>query len=114
MVVSELMLLSHDKQVKGNFVVSDIIFVSIEQIRDARALLRWSVRELCERTRVGDKAAISQATYVRLESGKQSLDAANFGAVRQIVRALEMGGIEFLRDGSVRKVRQAEAGEGSE
>ena len=59
------------------------------QIRAARALIRWSAKELALAAGVG-VATISRA---EVEAGKTTLTAANLKAIRS---ALEAAGIEFL------------------
>jgi DNA-binding transcriptional regulator YiaG len=59
------------------------------QIRAARALIRWSAKELALAAGVG-VATISRA---EVEAGRTTLTAANLKAIRL---ALETAGIEFL------------------
>lgn len=63
--------------------------ITAEQIRAARALLRWSAREL------GEKSGISLPTIQRIEvsSGVPSASARTLDALQ---RALEAAGVEFL------------------
>lgn len=74
-----------------------------DQMKDARALLRWSAQELA------DKAGIRRETVYRLESGALDLEKTALGIVRKLREALEAGGIEFLADGSVRKRQPVKA-----
>jgi predicted transcriptional regulator len=73
------------------------IVLTKDQIRDGRALLRWSARKL------GEEASVGLATIQRLEADDEAVDAAKFGTIKRIRKALEDGGIEFLPDGSVRR-----------
>lgn len=57
------------------------------QVRMARAALRWSVRQLAERTGVAD------STILRFETDKGSILASNLGRLQ---KALEEAGIVFL------------------
>ena len=59
------------------------------QIRAARALIRWSAKELALAAGVG-VATISRA---EVEAGRTTLTAANLKAIKS---ALEAAGIEFL------------------
>jgi len=64
-----------------------------DQIRAARALVRWSARELAER------AGVSLPTIQRIEAadGLPSTSVKTLDAVR---RALEEAGVEFTPDTS--------------
>lgn len=57
------------------------------QVRMARAALRWSVRQLAERTGVAD------STILRFETDKGSILASNLGRLQD---ALEQAGVIFL------------------
>ncbi|PSS64571.1 transcriptional regulator [Ensifer sp. NM-2] len=59
------------------------------QVRAARALLRWSAKDLAKEAGVG-VATVSRA---EVEDGATSLTSANLRAIRQ---ALESAGIEFI------------------
>ncbi|MBZ7927612.1 transcriptional regulator (plasmid) [Ensifer adhaerens] len=59
------------------------------QIRAARALLRWSAKELAKAAAIG-VATVSRA---EVEDGVTSLTSANLKAIQQ---ALEAAGIEFI------------------
>ena len=59
------------------------------QIRAARALIRWSAKELAKAAGIG-VATVSRA---EVEDGNTSLTSANLKAVRL---ALETAGIEFI------------------
>nr|WP_043617722.1 transcriptional regulator [Ensifer sp. ZNC0028] len=61
------------------------------QIRAARALLRWSAKELAREAAVG-VATVSRA---EVEDGTTSLTSANLNAIRQ---ALENAGIDFIAE----------------
>ena len=74
-----------------------LFLISNDQMRDARALLRWSVREFSE------KSGVSTATIERLENGRYEMGEAKINTMKSIIRTLEAGGIEFLPDGSVRR-----------
>ncbi len=62
-----------------------------DQIRAARALLRWSARNLADKTKLGI------STIQRMESadGVPSVSAKNLDAVR---RSLEAAGIVFISE----------------
>ena len=62
-----------------------------EQIRAARALLRWDQRRLAER------AGISVETIKRLEKTPGKVSAYT-GTVEAIQKALEAAGVEFTND----------------
>jgi len=65
-----------------------------EQIRAARALLKWSARQLAEASGIG------WATVQRLESKDGPL--AGYDQTHEaICRALEAEGVQFLEDGQV-------------
>ncbi|GHC37626.1 transcriptional regulator [Gemmobacter nanjingensis] len=65
-----------------------------EQIRAARALLKWSARELA------DASGIGWATIQRLESKNGPL--AGYGQTHEAIRkALEAQGVQFLEAGQV-------------
>ncbi|WP_026622465.1 transcriptional regulator with XRE-family HTH domain (plasmid) [Ensifer sp. WSM1721] len=59
------------------------------QIRAARALIRWSAKELAKAAGIG-VATVSRA---EVEDGTTSLTSANLNAIRL---ALESAGIEFI------------------
>ena len=63
--------------------------ISGAQLRAARALLKWSVRELSDRCRVS-RSAISRGERV---DGTLVMQARNLNAIR---RTFEEHGIEFL------------------
>ena len=63
--------------------------ISGAQLRAARALLRWSVRELSDRCRVS-RSAISRGERV---DGALAMQVRNLNAIR---RTFEQHGIEFL------------------
>ena len=67
--------------------------VSIEQIKAARALLRWSQIDLAE------KSGVSIATIKRLEAAKGDL-AGRAGTSDAIRAALESAGVEFIAENS--------------
>ena len=66
--------------------------VSIRQIKAARALLAWSQEELAE------KSGVSTPTVKRLESSDGPLGGRAETAAK-LVRALEVGGVEFTNGG---------------
>lgn len=68
-----------------------------DQLRDGRALLRWTAQEL------GERAGMRYETILKLEKGILDLEKSSLGNVRRLREALEAGGIEFLADGSVRR-----------
>jgi|SoiMethySBSTD1v2_1073268.scaffolds.fasta_scaffold1351630_1 DNA-binding XRE family transcriptional regulator len=61
------------------------------EIRMARALLRWTQRDLA------DKARINRRTVVNIESGKH---IPNHSTLQSIRRAFEAAGIEFAETGT--------------
>jgi len=62
--------------------------VTSAQLRAARGLLNWTVRDLA------DKAAVHRNTITRAET-----DATVHGhAVAQVVRTLESAGVEFIAE----------------
>lgn len=67
--------------------MSDILTISPEQSRAARALLNWSRGELAERSNV------SVATLADFEAGKRTPYDRTLSDVRQ---ALEKGGVIFV------------------
>jgi DNA-binding XRE family transcriptional regulator len=77
--------------------------VSGDQVRMARAALKWTVQDLATH------AAISKNTVVAVEAGRES-HAATLAAIE---RALEQGGVEFIAENGggpgVRLVKRGEA-----
>ncbi|MCG5485706.1 MAG: helix-turn-helix domain-containing protein [Sinorhizobium meliloti] len=67
----------------------DVKEITGAQIRAARALIRWSAKELAKAAGIG-VATVSRA---EVEDGNTSLTSANLKAVRL---ALETAGIEFI------------------
>jgi transcriptional regulator with XRE-family HTH domain len=67
----------------------DVNEITGAQVRAARALLRWSAKDLAKEAGVG-VATVSRA---EVEDGATSLTSANLRAIRQ---ALESAGIEFI------------------
>ena len=67
----------------------DVTEITGAQIRAARALLRWSAKELAKAAGIG-VATVSRA---EVEDGSTSLTSANLTAIR---RACETAGIEFI------------------
>lgn len=62
-----------------------------EQIRAARAMVGWSVAELARR------ADVSWRTIQRAEAAGAAVPRMHVDTIDKITRALEAGGIEFLR-----------------
>jgi transcriptional regulator with XRE-family HTH domain len=62
-----------------------------EQIRAARALLRWSAAELARR------AHVSPTTVARCE-GANGVPPVQVGTLERIRRALEAAGVEFTQN----------------
>jgi len=62
--------------------------VSGDQVRMARAALKWTVQDLAT------NAAISKNTVVAVEAGRES-HAATLAAIE---RALAQGGVEFIAE----------------
>ena len=67
------------------------IIVTSEQIRAARALLRWGQTDLA------DKSGVSLPTIKRLE-GVRGIVSANRVTIQAIERAFIDGGIEFISE----------------
>ncbi|PII37867.1 DNA-binding protein [Sinorhizobium meliloti CCBAU 01290] len=67
----------------------DVVEITGAQIRAARALIRWSAKELAKAAGIG-VATVSRA---EVEDGTTSLTSANLRAIRL---ALETAGIEFI------------------
>jgi len=63
--------------------------ITSEQIRAARALIRWSAKDLA------DKSGIGIATIRRIEL-MDGLPATNTRTLSALKTALELGGIEFV------------------
>ena len=61
------------------------------QIRAARALLGWTVRDLARR-------AVVSITAVNLIEGATGLSSTTAGQARAVQEALETAGVEFLGD----------------
>lgn len=64
--------------------------VTSAQIRGARGLLNWSVRELAERS------GVHRNTITNIETGKSGGEVSSLTAIRS---ALEEAGVEFLEGG---------------
>ena len=64
--------------------------ISSDQIRAAKAILRWSGEELAQR------AGVSLSTIRRVESSVGVPEAQNMKTLVSIKRALEEGGVEFI------------------
>ena len=73
--------------------------ISGAQLRAARALLKWSVRELSDQCGVSE-SAISRGEQV---NGTPPMQARNLNAIRQV---FEEHGIEFLGFDGVRLLHQ--------
>ena len=82
--------------------------ISSEQLRAARALLRWEQTDLCR------EAGVSLATIRRLE-GKPGVLAAHASTVEKLKGAVERAGVRFVEaNGEGAGVRFVEAnGEGA-
>lgn len=77
--------------------------VTSAQIRAARGLLNWSVRELSERS------GAHRNTITNFETGKSGGDPKTIAAIRA---ALEAAGVQFIdRNGGGPGVRLRSAGE---
>ena len=63
------------------------VTITKDQIRGARGLLNWTVRDLAE------KAHIHRNTITNIETGKYAGEPETLSALRA---ALETGGIEFI------------------
>ncbi len=70
--------------------ISDLI--SADQIRVARALLRWTAQDLA------DKAGVHIATIQRLEGAKGDVNNLSVGTYNAIVKAIKDAGIEFIHE----------------
>ena len=64
--------------------------ISSDQIRAAKAILRWSGEDLAQR------AGVSLSTIRRVESSVGIPEAQNMKTLVSIKRALEDGGVEFI------------------
>ncbi len=64
--------------------------ISSDQIRAAKAILRWSGEELAQR------AGVSLSTIRRVESSMGVPETQNMKTLVSIKRALEEGGVEFI------------------
>lgn len=64
--------------------------ISSDQIRAAKAILRWSGEELAQR------AGVSLSTIRRVESSEGVPETQNMKTLVSIKRALEDGGVEFI------------------
>ena len=65
--------------------------VTGSQLRAARALVRWSVDDLAESSRV----AVATTSHAEAQDGPVSVTAADARALR---RALERAGVEFIAE----------------
>ncbi|MFL5125557.1 MAG: helix-turn-helix domain-containing protein [Microvirga sp.] len=63
------------------------MFVTSAQIRAARALVNWTVRELA------DRSGVHRNTVTNFESGKTAGDRHKLEAMR---KALQAAGVEFI------------------
>ena len=72
--------------------------LTADQLRAARALVRWSARALAER------AGVHVATVQRMERCTGTI-RGNVSSLLKIKGALENAGIEFLADGESRGVQ---------
>lgn len=75
--------------------------LTAEQIRAARAMLRM------EQTQLAERSGVSVETIKRLESAKGNLKA-QYGTLKNIRRACEFAGIDFIDDEKRPGVRLAE------
>ena len=64
--------------------------ISSDQIRAAKAILRWSGEELAQR------AGVSLSTIRRVESSMGVHETQNMMTLVSIKKALEEGGVEFI------------------
>lgn len=64
--------------------------ISSDQIRAAKAILRWSGEELAQR------AGVSLSTIRRVESSVGVPETQNMKTLVSIKKALEEGGVEFI------------------
>jgi predicted transcriptional regulator len=71
--------------------IPEVLNPTSEQIRAARALLRWEQRDLAE------ASGISLPSVKRLETQPGPL-AAQERTIRQLVTALEKAGVEFIAE----------------
>lgn len=75
--------------------------ISGEQVRAARALLRWTVAELAE------KAGVAPNTVVRVEAEK----SVNTATLQSLQKVLEEGGVVFVpENGEGAGVRRKKSG----
>ncbi len=68
-----------------------ILLVSIEQVKAARALLRWSQQDLAE------ASGVSLPTIKRLEAETGTMGGRS-ATVEAIRKALEEAGVQFIQD----------------
>jgi DNA-binding Xre family transcriptional regulator len=87
--------LVHQRSSKAICITQDIIYIMLtsDQIRAARALVRWSARELAE------KAGISLPTVQRLEAAT-GVPSTSVQTLLSIKAALEKAGVEFTNGGT--------------
>ncbi|MBV8890686.1 MAG: helix-turn-helix transcriptional regulator [Acidobacteria bacterium] len=69
---------------------SFLFMITVEQIRMARALLRWGVRRLAE------EAGVGVATLVRIESGGDGIPHAHARTLALIEDALDRAGVMLI------------------
>jgi transcriptional regulator with XRE-family HTH domain len=69
----------------------DFRIIAGSQLRAARALVRWSIEDLAESSRV----AVTTITHAEAQDGPVSVTAADTQAMR---RALEGAGVEFIAE----------------
>lgn len=79
--------------------------ITIAQIKAARLFLNWEQVELAERS------GVSLPTVQRIENPKFGPGRSRLDIVERLMRALEQGGIEFIRpsDGKGEGVRRRKA-----
>jgi ribosome-binding protein aMBF1 (putative translation factor) len=84
---------------KGVWMINASLSVTARQIKDGRRLLDWSARELSQ------KVGVHLTTLQRIENSQEVFDKTSFIIIKKIFQVLEQSGIEFLRDGNVRRIQ---------
>ena len=72
-----------------NWRSGDILTITGQQLRAARAILRWTAQDVADAARVG----VATVRRAEMQEGALGVTAANEAAIQ---RALEVAGIEFI------------------
>ena len=83
-----IVLISLDHAVV-NWRSGDILTITGQQLRAARAILRWTAQDVADAARVG----VATVRRAEMQEGALGVTAANEAAIQ---RALEVAGIEFI------------------